>query len=400
MFESQEKVLEEIQGKAKILELGTGSGKTLISIQEYIDNWMEHPLLVICPNGKFKEGGWNREIEVIEDFYRVTLDYEIIPYSKLWVKRKIRGTKKYEMNPDLEQYRNHFIIFDEVHFVKNPTSERGKAATKLIANAESFLGLSATPMANGWEDTMNYFIWWGYSPNKTNFIKDYAQGLDRYYKPFGWNQQLLTPMWNEISVYRNKHDMTDLPRLILKDVFFKKHPDYERLKRDRILDGEVYDTVPKLFAKLRQLTSPRDKAEYTKELLESTNENIVIFYTFNNEYDNIRSIVPKDKKLFVVKGGEFKLPKMEERETLTNSVTLVQYKAGGTGIEMQYASVVVFFSPDHSYQDYEQALGRVYRTGQTENVVCYLYKTRGTVETKIWKDLADKKSFNPRRILE
>lgn len=396
LYDSQEEVLKELEGKPKILELGTGSGKTLISLQEYLDNWSEYKLLIICPNGKFKEGGWDREIQVMEDYYRVTFDYEVLPYSQLWTKRKERGKKTYIKNDALEKYKDYFIIFDEVHFVKNPTSERGKTATQLIENCKSFVGLSATPMANGWEDSMNYFIWYGIAPNKTQFIQRYSTGLDKYYKPYGWKHNDLQTLWNAVHVYRDKHSMTDLPKLLVKDVFFKKHKTYTKLLKDRVLDGEMYDTVPKLYAKLRYLTNPRDKMEYTKELLESTSDNVVIFYTFNDEFFDIKKIIPKDKKVFVVRGGEFNIPSRDKWDKLRNSVTVVQYKAGGTGIELQYATEVIFYSPDHSWQDFEQAMGRVYRTGQKETVTCYQYKTKGTIEIDIWRNLANKKSFNPR----
>lgn len=399
MFDSQEEVLKELNGQPKILELGTGSGKTLISLQEYLDNWSEYKLLIVCPNGKFREGGWDREIQVMEDYYGVTFDYDIIPYSQLWNKKKERGKKSYIKNEALSKYENYFIIFDEVHFVKNPTSERGKAATTLIEKSKSFIGLSATPMANGWEDTMNYFIWYGIAPNKTQFIRQYSSGLDKYYKPYGWKHDDLKPLWDAVHVYRDKHSMTDLPKLRFKDVFFKKSKAYTDLIKTRMIGDEMYDTVPKLIAKLRYLTNAKHKQEYTKELLESTEENVVIFYTFNDEYFDLLKIIPKNKDVFVVRGGEFSLPKKEKWDKIKNSVTLVQYKAGGTGIEMQYASEVIMYSPDNSFQDYEQALGRVYRTGQTENVTVYRYRTKGTIEIDVWRNLRNKKTFNPRKWL-
>lgn len=395
LYDSQEEVIQEIEGNSKILELGTGSGKTLISLQEYLDHHSQHPLLIICPNSKFREGGWDREVAVIEKHYGVKIDYEVIPYSHLWTKRKVPKKPTYKTNDKLGDYKGRFIIFDEIHFVKNPTSERGKTAQLLIKNSKGFLGLSATPLSNGWEDSMNYFIMFGMAKNKTSFIREYASGLDHYYKPYGWKGDLLSPMWEAISIFRDKHDMTDLPKLTLQDVYFKKSTRYSKILKDRICEDIVYDTVPKLYAGLRQYANLKHKGEYLNELLEGTSENVVVFYNFNTELDEIMKAIPKGKKVFIANGKGYSIPQKGKWGNVKNSVSVVQYQSGGTGIEMQYAYTVVFFSPTYSYQDYEQSMGRVYRTGQEENVTAYLFKTRGTVETAIWKSLEKKKDFNP-----
>lgn len=395
LYESQEDVLLEVDGKPQILELGTGSGKTLISLHEYMDNYMDYPLLVVCPNGKFREGGWDREIEFMETHYGIKFNYDIIPYSHLWTKRKKRGKPTYEYNKELDKYKDYYIIFDEIHFVKNPTSERGKTAIKMIKDSNGFMGLSGTPLSNGWEDSINYFIMFGVTPNKTQFIKKYAKGVDKFYKPYGWNHNELSTLWKRISVFRDKHDMTDLPELQFTEVFFKSSTKYKKIKKDRVCDGVAYDSLPKLYSGLRQFANLKSKGEYLNEILESTNDNVVVFYNFNVELEEIKKSIPKGKKVYYANGEGYSIPTKDKWGKVKNSVSVVQYQSGGTGIEMQYAHDVVFFSPTFSYQDYEQSLGRVYRTGQNSNVMCYQFKTKGTVEMNVWKALKDKRDFNP-----
>ncbi|WP_394290595.1 helicase-related protein [Fusobacterium necrophorum] len=69
-------------------------------------------------------------------------------------------------------------------------------------------------------------------------------------------------------------------------------------------------------------------------------------------------------------------------------------QAGGAGIELQYNSIVVFFSPTWSYQDYEQAMGRAYRNGQKNKVTVYQFITENTIEEKVYKSLKIKKDFS------
>ena len=75
-------------------------------------------------------------------------------------------------------------------------------------------------------------------------------------------------------------------------------------------------------------------------------------------------------------------------------MTLVQYQSGSSGIELQYASEVVFYTPTYSYQDYEQSLGRAYRNGQTKKVTVYQFETQHTIESEVWEALANKKDFS------
>ena len=67
--------------------------------------------------------------------------------------------------------------------------------------------------------------------------------------------------------------------------------------------------------------------------------------------------------------------------------------AGSAGIELQYANIVVFYTPTYSYQDYEQALGRAYRNGQTKKVTVYRYITKDSIEQAIYGALKNKKDF-------
>ena len=88
-----------------------------------------------------------------------------------------------------------------------------------------------------------------------------------------------------------------------------------------------------------------------------------------------------------------KIPKFEDFKNLKNKTTLVQIQAGGAGIELQYNSEVIFFSPTWSYQDYEQAIGRAYRIGQKNKVTVYKYIGLETIEENVYTRLDDKKDF-------
>ena len=158
---TQAEVIKEAN-KNVLYALGTSSGKTLISLHHYIKHNNGEPLLIVAPPVKLLEGGWDREIEFVENRYNIKIVYKTLSYGKLRQK-------------DIwKQYKGYYVIFDECQAIKNPTSNQGKMARKLISISTGWCMLSATPMSNGWGDSMNYFIINGFVKNKTQFERDFA----------------------------------------------------------------------------------------------------------------------------------------------------------------------------------------------------------------------------------
>lgn len=296
----------------------------------------------------------------------------------------------------------YFVIFDEAHYIKNPTSKRGKQGAKLAKAATHFSLLTATPMANGWEDSYNYFIMFGFFKNKTQMNREHAiyqhvqMGERTIPKIAEWrDEDRLEAMYQSFTVTISKDEALDLPALQFEDIYFNKSKEYKILDRDRVLGDEIYDTMPKLMHGLRYYANQKEKLAWCDEFMAGTSRNIVIFYNYRTECVELTKIADKHKKcLFVVNGQQNDLPNKQKWAKLQNSVTLIQYQAGASGIELQYCSEVIFYTPTYSYQDYTQALGRAYRNGQTSKVTVYRFKTRGTIETAVWSALENKKDFD------
>ena len=196
----------------------------------------------------------------------------------------------------------------------------------------------------------------------------------------------------------------DLPQVSERFVEFNKSQLYTKAAKDRVVEIDkkqvILDSPPKLGATLRYLTNQKAKVTYTKELLESTNDNVVIFYQFMKEKDNLLEMLNKtDKRIFEVSGQKFDLPTQEERPTLNNSVTLVQIQAGSAAIELKYASQVIYYCPTYSYTQYQQSRGRCIRHGGKERVEIIKFKTKGTIETQVWKALDNKQDFDEKLYL-
>lgn len=389
LYDYQRKVIDEVKS-SWLFALDTGTGKTILSIHHYLKHYKGEPLLIVAPAQKVKEGGWDREVQAVCDYYGIQIQYDVMSYGVL--------AKKWQM------YKGWFVVFDECHYVKNSQSQRGKAAFWLTKASTNFSLLSATPSSNGWEDCINYFLMFNYYRNKTEFIREYAIHEMKYFGQkqikviSDWkHQDRLKRLYQSISTKLSKDDCLDLPPLVFENIRFKVSKEYETIRKDRVLEinGEeiAYDNIMKLQHGLRFYANQKDKLSYTEMLAESTQENIVIFYYYQQEKEELIKLLKKKKHLFEVSGKANVLPEKSKWSDLKDTVTLVQYQAGAAGIELQYANIVIFYTPTFSFQDYDQALGRAYRNGQTKKVTVYRYITRKSLEEHVYRSLAEKKDF-------
>ena len=155
LYPTQREVLNQ-SSKNWLYALGTGSGKTFISIHHYLKHSDSSiPLLIVQPKAKLKSEDWPKAIKFVESQYDIEIEFVELSWGML--------SKKWQ------DYKGYYVIVDECHTVKNSTSQVGKAFYQLSQHADGFCLLSATPMANGWEDSINYFKSFKMTKNKTQF---------------------------------------------------------------------------------------------------------------------------------------------------------------------------------------------------------------------------------------
>lgn len=402
LYDYQKQYLSDMPGRA-IFAADTGTGKTFMALAHYHKHIMDRPrrqsLLILAPASKVRTGDWDREIA--EYFGTNPPEYKIYSYEKF-----SRDPKLWQQFSPAHRGAQHAIICDEVHRVKNPQSKMGKAVYQIARDASFFIGLSATPLPNGWIDAANYFKIFGLVRNITEFKRKYCniQTFKGWPEIIGYtNEPELTRYWNSISKRLTKAEANDLPERTFIGVNFKKPASYSKLVKTRIAeDGTLLDTAPVLAHALRQeLTAP--KLAYLEDLLVGTTENVVIFYNYISERDEVMELLKKkdlkDKVLFRQDGGAHELPKKADWSGVENSITLAQYKSGSTGVEMTYATQVVYLSPTYSYSDYIQSIGRVHRNGQNQKTTFYNLRTTGSIEAAIYSTLKNKQSFQEKQWL-
>jgi len=376
LYKYQEEYFKHVKPNY-IYDMDTGTGKTIMGLHHHQTYYKDKKLLIVAPASKINEGGWQRTIA--EHYPHI--NYETCTYNML--------NKKYK------EYEDYFVIFDECHRLKNSTGIWGKAGYNLTKISAGYILLSATPIPNGWEDSINYFKMFGLTKNKTSFIRNNAiTTMDYgYMQIIGWkNETKLLNMWKGISRRLSKDEATDLPPLIFEDIHFKASSTYKTIKKDRIHNGIMYDNQMKLRHGLRLNANLKNKIEYIKDFVESTNDNIIIFYNYDEELKLLQENI--DKKTYLCNGAVKDYPKKSEWDSIKNTVTLANFKSASEGVEFTFANIIVYFSPTESYTEFYQSYGRCYRNNQTKKVTCYKFITDKTIEEDIYKALDNKQDFN------
>lgn len=385
-----------------IFAADTGTGKTIMALAHYDKHAYLKPLLILAPASKVGTGDWQREID---QYFagRLKPEYEIYSYEKF---SRLPTPKQYREKGDigvardwLKRHPSGFaMICDEIHKAKNPQSGTGKRVFDVATQADSFLGLSATPLPNGWIDAANYLKIFGFVKNITEFKRTYCN--IQTYKGFPeiigyYHEGRLQNQWNRIAKPLSKDQALDLPPLTFIPVTLPSGVDYLKIQRERIHEGKFLDNPSALMHALRQsIIEP--KVKWLDNFLEGASDNVVVFYNYQKERDAILGMIKKSHKgrtVFRQDGEKHEVPNKEKWSDLRRTITLAQYQSGSTGIELTYAATTVYFSPTYSYSNYEQSVGRTNRNGQTKKLTMYLLCSPTTVERDIWAALRNKTDF-------
>lgn len=365
-----------------IYDCDTGTGKTIMALEHHRRYFPDCPILIVAPASKIDEGGWQRTIA--EHYSHI--EYETLTFNSM--------PRKYK------NYAGYFVIIDEAHRIKNSTKPWGRSAYALTGIAKGFVLLSATLIPEGWEDAINYFKMFGLTKNKTQFLKRNAimeteetYGGNTYNVIVGWrNETKLSKLWKGISRRLNKEDANDLPPIVFENIYFKPSALYRKIKKDRVVGTKLYDNQMSLRHGLRLNTNIAEKVKYLHEWLKDINDNVIIFYNYDEEYELLKYI--SNKTTYSCNGHVKDYPKKEDWSNVRNSVTIANYKTGSEAVEFTYGRIIIYFSPCEGFTDFYQSYGRVHRQGATEKITAYKFITKGTIEEDIYNSLDNKTDFN------
>lgn len=316
------------------------------------------------------------------------------------------GFINYELafrRPELLKLQDFTLMLDESSLIQNETAKRTKFIMKL--DYKNLILLSGTPVSGKYENLWSQLHMLGWNISRDLFWKQY---IDFYYDDKQGFPIKIVKGYKNVDRLKEKlrqygcrflktEDVFDLPEQLWNTISVQTTKWYKKFKKDRIVTIDntelVGDTILTKMLYERQLCGlyNENKFDVLADLLESTEDRIVIFYNFTDELNEIIAFCKGMDKPYSIVNGQYK--DLTNYDNFSNSVTLIQYQAGAMGLNLQKCNKIIYFTPPLSSELFEQSKKRIHRIGQ--NQTCFYYKLvcTNSIEEKIYETLDMRKDY-------
>ena len=365
-------------------EMGLGKTIQAIAAMNHLHHKGHRYFLVICPAGLLLN--WKREIEKLTDMQAYMLHGTCISDFEIWKSDGGIAIINYEGLDKIifdKDFPLDMVVVDEAHFVKNKEAQRTRHTIRIIEQAEYALYMTGTAIENN-VDEMCYLIEC-LNPSVANEIKGmkYLAKADLFRKK-------IAPVY----LRRKRADvLMELPELTIHDEWCMMNDEEINSYRKAVESGN--------FMAMRRVSwnsLNSTKAERMVELcLQALSEGrkVVIFSYFLDTLSFVSDLL-LGKALPVI-SGKLSLEKRQDIlcqfEEPIARVLPIQIHAGGIGLNIQTAEIVILCEPQLKPSDEMQAISRIYRMGQVHHVFVYRLLSADTIDETLVKRLHDKQNI-------
>ena len=371
-------------GSEKMRELG-GKINLLVCQKSLIPQWVSH-------------------------FNKFYSDYELIncTKTKLDILAELEKDNKFILivNYELIFRRDYFsklkditLILDESSLIQNENSKRSKAILRLAA--KNVILLSGTPTGGKYEKLWSQCSMLGWNISKREFYDRYIIEREIMISSSAFPikivvgyknvDELKAKLREHNAIFMKTEEVITLPEQVEITLKCGKTREYDKFIKDSVVDINDIQLVGNIsLTKLlyaRQLCGMYNPSKYEafSDFLDSTDDRLIVFYNFKEEYEKLKEIADrKGRPISVISGDNRNL---DNYETKDNSITLIQYQAGSMGLNLQKANKIMYFSPTHSSEMFEQSKKRTHRIGQNKTCLYYYLVADKTVEEHIYEVL-------------
>ena len=345
----------------------------------------------------------NTLINKIDDFDLVITSYDLL-------KRDIEQYKE-------KDYNFRFIIADEAQYLKNSNTQNAKAIKEI--KADTRYALTGTPIENSLAE-----LWSIFDFIMPGYLYDYKKFKNMYEAPIVRDEDnktldKLRTLIEPFVLRRTKKEvLTELPEkevTVLESEMQEEQQEIylsylSNVKEDvaNLIQENGYGKsqmkVLAALTRLRQICchpglfikdyqGESSKLEQCMEIIEEATKGghkILLFSSYTSMLGIIEEKLNKKHiKYFKLTGAT----KVDERINLVDEfnsneeikVFLISLKAGGTGLNLTGADMVIHYDPWWNLSTENQATDRAYRIGQKNNVQVYKLITKNSIEEKIYE---------------
>ena len=407
-------------GLGGILADDMGLGKTLQMIAHIlarVEAGDTKPTLVVCPASLVYN--WAAELER----FAPSLDVCAIVGAKAQRRVQIAGAAEHNvvvtsydlMRRDIDEYiEQDFtrVVLDEAQYIKNPLTQVARAAKRLPAGVR--FALTGTPIENRLSELWSIFdfLMPGLLGTRDSFAKRFESPVEH---AEGDSAARLQALVSPFVLRRVKEEVVaDLPEKIEDTVMAQLTGEQRKLylaNQDRIAQqvqhreaGEFKKDKLKVLAeltKLRQICcdphlhyadykAGSAKLDTCMELVHGAldgGHRILLFSQFTGMLDIIGRRLAKEDIAFLKLTGasskESRAKMVAQFQAGEVPVFLISLKAGGVGLNLTAADVVIHYDPWWNVAAQDQATDRAHRIGQQHTVTVYKLIAKDTIEERI-----------------
>ena len=417
-----------------ILADDMGLGKTiqlLAVIQSYLESEKKpKPSIVVCPSSLSLN--WKNEI----DKFAPNMKTLVIHGNAEERIKQINSINKYNLvitsydllKRDIEEYKNRnyefkYIIADEAQYIKNNNTQNSKVIKEI--KADTRYALTGTPIENSLSELWSIFdfIMPGYLYSYRKFKEIYELPIVKDNDE--WTMNKLKMLIEPFILRRTKKEvLTELPektisilnnemqgeqlKIYMSYMANAKREVSQELKNNGFEKSQI--KILALLMRLRQIcchpslfisnyTGESSKLNQCIEVVKDavlSGHKILLFSGYSSMLEIIGRELEKEKIKFFKLTGQTKVgDRIKLVEEFNNNeeikVFLISLKAGGTGLNLIGADMVIHYDPWWNLSAENQATDRTYRIGQKKNVQVYKLITKDSIEERIY-ELQEKKA--------
>ena len=418
----------DVCGFGGILADDMGLGKTIQVLSLLWDAKLrgeQGPLaLILCPASLVYNWEWEirkfaPELRTLfvtgtaqerQEKLRTAASYDVLVTSYDLLKRDLTG---------YQEFTFRYQIIDEAQYIKNPVTQSSRAVKAI--HAVTRFALTGTPVENRLSE-----LWSIFDYLMPGFLYSYKRFKEKFEVPIVKGQDAeslrqLRHMTAPFLLRRLKEDvLQELPEKLETVVYSRMEAEQQKLYsaeawqlREQLERGGGENKVQLLaqLMRLRQLCCDPGllydnyrggsaKLETCMELVASAvggGHRILLFSQFTSMLERIgKRLLAEGIPFYTLTGETGK----EERIHLVNEfqtgdvpVFLISLRAGGTGLNLTAADMVIHYDPWWNVAVQNQATDRTHRIGQTRQVTVLKLITQGTIEEKIQKLQESKKQL-------
>ena len=342
--------------------------------------------------------------------------YDVVITSYDLLKRDVDAYQK-------KGYTFKYIVADEAQYIKNNNTQNSKVIKQM--KAENRFALTGTPIENSLAE-----LWSIFDFIMPDYLFNYRKFKELYELPIirDNDQEAMKRLKNMIEPFIlrriKKEVLTELPDKTISVLYNEMQDEQKKIyqaflaqakeqaiqmvQKDGTKNNQI--KILALLMRLRQICCHpslfvEDYKESSSKLTQcmeivkdavKAGHKILLFSGYTSMFKIIEKELKKEQIEYYKLTGQTKVgERMQLVDDFNNNpeikVFLISLKAGGTGLNLTGADMVIHYDPWWNLSAENQATDRTYRIGQKNNVQVYKLITQNTIEERIY-ELQQRKS--------